>query len=375
MKIAIIGSAYPYRGGIAAYSERLAKEFQDQGHDVTIYTFTLQYPSFLFPGKSQYSEDKAPEGLNIIRCINSVNPFNWLRVGRRIRKDNPELVIVRFWLPFMGPSFGTILRRLNKKQSKRIAIVDNIIPHESRPGDKPFTSYFVKSVDGFLAMSESVIKDITQFNDTKPRALSPHPLYDNFGHDLPKNEARALLGLKQDQKVLLFFGLIRNYKGLDLLIRAFADSRFRDSNYKLLIAGEFYADKATYLDLIKSYQIEDDILLVDEFIPDSEVNQYFSAADLVVQPYKSATQSGITQIAYHFNKPMVVTNVGGLPEMCPNGKVGYVVEPNGPAIAEAIIKFFNDTDQEEMHKNVQLEKKKYSWDIMVKSLLALKDQV
>lgn len=369
MKIAIIGSAYPYRGGLSAYNERLAKAFQDQGRDVTIYTFTLQYPDFLFPGKSQYSTDPAPKHLKIKRAVNSVNPFNWLKIGKEIRNTQPDLVIIKFWLPFMGPAFGTILRQIKKnKHTKVITIIDNMIPHESRPGDKAFTKYFIKPVDAFVAMSKSVLDDIQLFDQKKPKMYSPHPLYDNFGELTSRNEALDQLGLNKDTKYLLFFGLIRDYKGLDILIEAFGDQRFRNENIKLIIAGEYYSDQEKYTQLIQKHQLQNDVIEVNKFIPDSEVGLYFNACDLLVQPYKSATQSGVTQIAYHFNKPMVVTDVGGLSEMCPDGKVGYIVPPNPKDIADAILKYFNATDHQAMVEHIKEEKKKYSWEILTENI-------
>lgn len=372
MKIAIIGTAYPYRGGLAAYNERLAEELQHQGHEVTVFTFTRQYPNFLFPGQTQYSDEAGPANLNIIRCIDSVNPFNWLSVGNRIRKGNFDLVIVKYWLPFMGPCFGTLLRRAKKNpKTTALCIVDNMIPHEPRVGDKPFTRYFVKPVDGFIAMSQNVLDDIDLFARHKPKLLSPHPIFDNFGQIGPREQALDKLGLDKNFRYLLFFGLIRKYKGLDLLLEAFADKRFRGSKLKLIVAGEYYSDKETYTDLIKKHGLENDIVQVDKFIPNSEVQDFFNACDLVVQPYKAATQSGVTQIAYHFNKPMVVTNVGGLEEMCPDGKVGYVVAPQPAAIADAILRFFNATDQAAMVQHIQEEKRKYSWQILAQNLFSL----
>lgn len=372
MKIAIIGTAYPYRGGLAAYNERLAEELQQQGHEVTLYTFTRQYPDFLFPGQTQYSDEAGPANLHIVRCIDSVNPLNWLSVGNRIRKGNYDLVIVKYWLPFMGPCFGTILRRVKKNpKSTVLCIVDNIIPHEPRVGDRPFTRYFVKPVDGFIAMSQNVLDDIDQFGRSKPKLLSPHPIFDNFGQIMPRETALTKLGLDPQFRYLLFFGLIRKYKGLDLLLEAFADPRFRQSKLKLIVAGEYYSDKETYIEIIRKHGLENDVVQVDKFIPNSEVQDFFNASDLVVQPYRHATQSGVTQIAYHFNKPMVVTNVGGLEEMCPDGRVGYVVPPEPAAIAEAVLRFFHGTDQAAMIRHIQEEKRKYSWEILVQNLLSL----
>jgi len=372
MKIAIIGTVYPYRGGLASYNERLAEELMEKGFDVTIYTFSLQYPSFLFPGKTQYSEDKGPENLHIVQIINSINPFNWISTGNRIKKTKPDLVIIKFWIPFMGACFGTILRRIkSNKFTKVVSIVDNLIPHESRIGDKTLTNYFMKPVDVFIAMSKNVLTEIESLDKSKPKMLSPHPLFDNFGDSVSKEEAYQKLGLSLEFRHILFFGLIRDYKGLDLLIEAFADERFRNQKIKLIIAGEYYSDKIKYTKLIEQHHLVEEIIEADKFILNSDVKYYFSAADVVVQPYKSATQSGVTQIAYHFNKPMIVTDVGGLSEMCPHEKVGYVVAPRPKEIADAIFKFFNNKNPEKFIDNIIEEKKKYSWNVLVNNILKL----
>ena len=371
MKVGIIGPAYPFRGGIAAFSERLAKAFQDQGHEVVIYTFTLQYPSFLFPGKTQYSEDPAPQNLNIIPCINSVNPLSWWKVGNRIQKENHDVVIPMFWLPFMGACFGTILNLIKKnKRTKILSLVHNLIPHESRIGDQQLTSYFTQQVDAFMVLTKSVLSDVEKFSD-QPKAVSPHPIYDSFGDLEEKTMAQKKINIPFQEKLILFFGLIRDYKGLDLLIEAMADKRIKQLRIKLMIAGEYYSNKEKYLQQIQTLHLQDDVFISDRFIPDSEVANYFNACDLVVQPYRTATQSGVTQIAYHFNKPMIVTKVGGLEEMCPDGKVGYVVEPNSNAIADGIVRFFTDTDLKKMNEHILEQKKKYSWEIMVNNILQL----
>ncbi|HDR68777.1 MAG TPA: glycosyltransferase [Bacteroidaceae bacterium] len=342
---------------------------------VTIETFTLQYPKFLFPGKTQYADWEAPTDLKIQSTVNSINPFNWIKVGKRLRKARPDLVILKYWIPFMGPCFGTIGRMIKKnRHSVIVTILDNIIPHEKRPGDKAFTRYFIKPVDAFVAMSQSVIEDIRQFDTKKPRALCPHPLYDNFGEKIPEQEAKQHLGLANGDDYILFFGFIRDYKGLDLLIKAFAAERFRKTNKKLLIAGEFYTDPRPYLDLIKAHGLTDQVILRTDFIPDDEVKYYFSASDLVVQPYRSATQSGISQIAYHFDKPMIVTNVGGLPEMVPDRHVGFVVSRNPDEIADAISEFYDKKLKEIFSKNASIMKQKYSWDRMVETILELREK-
>ena len=369
MKIVIIGTAYPYRGGLAAYNERLAREFVSEGHDVTIYTFSLQYPAFLFPGKSQYLEGPAPLGLEIRREVNSVNPFNWIRTSYRIKKQKPDILIFKYWLPFMAPCFGTIARLVKRNRHTRvITIFDNVIPHEKRPGDRLLTKYFTSAIDGAIAMSASVLNDLSEFRKDIPSKLNPHPVFDNFGPSVERETALGSLGLDPAYRYLLFFGFIRKYKGLDLLIDAFADKSHRDKRLKLIIAGEFYEDDAPYREQVKKYNLENEIVFFDRFINDNEVAAFFCSADLIVQPYRSATQSGVTQIAYHFEKPMLVTDVGGLREIVPDKKCGYVVEPDPKAISEAISDYYLNARKDSFIKSVIAEKAKYSWKQMVTSL-------
>lgn len=383
MKVIILGTAWPYRGGLSAFNERLAREYQNAGHEVEIVTFTLQYPSFLFPGKTQYSEEPAPKDLKIIRKLNAINPFSWIATGRYIKKQKPDLVITKFWLPFMAPALGTVNRigrakwktdGGERKSTKRISILDNLIPHEKRPGDKGFAKYFVRSVDGMVAMSKSVLADVDIFdpNHEKPRVFCPHPLYDHYGATISRKEALDLIGLRESQHYVLFFGFIRDYKGLDLLLQAMADERMPQLGVKLIVAGEFYGDSKPYIEQIKRLDISDRVVLHTDFIPDHEVNRYFCAADLVAQPYKSATQSGVTQIAFHFEKPMLVTNVGGLPEIVPDGKVGFVVEPDAQQIADAIVTYFNEYWEVRLTEGVREEKKKYLWSNMTEAIEKLK---
>lgn len=360
--IVILGPAYPLRGGgMSTFNERLAREYLTMGHRVTIYTFSLQYPSFLFPGTSQLSTEVAPADLNIKVVINSVNPFNWEKVGRELSSLAPDLIIVRYWLPFMGPCLGRILRLAKKNGHTRvICIADNIVPHEKRPGDKIFTSYFLKAPDGFITMSEKVMEDLRNFEPLKPALLMLHPLYDNFGDPVSKAEARQQLGLRIEGKMILFFGFIRAYKGLDLLFEAMADPRIVRQDITLVVAGEFYQDQSVYLEQIESLRLKDKIILRTSFIQDSEVRYYCSASDLIVQPYKHATQSGVTPLAYHFEKPMLVTNVGGLPAMVPDGKAGLVAEPTALSIADHIVEYFELGEQYFLPGLIE-EKKKYSW--------------
>ncbi len=375
MKIAILGTAHPLRGGLAAFNERLAYQLQQQGHTVTIWSFSLQYPSFLFPGKTQFTEEPAPAGLSIRTTVNSVNPLNWLQVGAQMNREKYDLIIVKFWLPFMGPAFGTILRKAKKNgKTKVVCIVDNIIPHEKRPGDKPFTNYFIKPVDAFVTMSLDVLKDVKTFTG-KPSLFTPHPVYDSYLEAVSKPEACTKLGLDPAKKYLLFFGFIREYKGLDLLLEAMADARIRSAGIELIVAGEYYNKdvEANNNAIIARHQLQDVVHLSTDFIPNSEVRYFFSAADLVVQPYKHATQSGITQIAFHFEKPMVVTNVGGLAEVVPDGKVGFIAEPEPASIAGAILRFYEPGSLPGLKENIAIEKKKYTWEtfteVMMKAVL------
>ena len=370
--IKIIGPAYPYRGGIATTNERLAQEFISMGFDVDIETFIVQYPSFLFPGKTQYNLKPAPENLNIKRTINSINLLNWLSVGKRIRFEKPDLVIIRYWLPFLAPCLGTIAGLIRKNQhSKIICLADNIIPHEHHPGHRLLTNYFIQRIDGLIAMSESVLIDASTFRKNLSLGYCPHPIFDNYGERLSFEVAKQKLKLDNNINYILFFGFIRDYKGLDLLLNAFADKRLRKFPLKLLIAGEYYSSPEPYLELIRKNNLEALIELRTEFIADEEVNQYFSAADMVVQPYKSATQSGVTQIGYHFNKPMLVTNVGGLAEIISDGKIGYVVEPESQKIADALIDFYENKRMSEFEINIVEEKKKFSWANMVNAFLSV----
>lgn len=368
----LVGTAYPYRGGLAVYNERLARSFQEEGYEVEIWTFTLQYPNFLFPGKTQFSTEPAPEGLTIHRKLNSVNPFNWLKVGRQLRKANADLVVMRFWIPYMAPSHGYIARRARKnKKTKVVSILDNIVPHEKGFADKILANYFISSLDGGVTMSKSVLKDAKALDPDKKVKYCPHPLYDNFGTKVDREEALKFMQLDSDWRYMLFFGIIRDYKGLDLLLQAMGDERLKKMKVKLIVAGEFYNNAEQYHEMERQLEISDQIVWRSQFVPDSEVRYYFNAADIVVQPYKSATQSGVTQIAYHFDKPMLVTDVGGLKEIVPNGLVGYVTPVDPKQIADALADFFENHRRETFEQNIKLEKQKYSWSRMVETLVSV----
>ena len=369
-KIIIIGPAYPLRGGLATFDERLARQFMQQGIDTTIYTFSLQYPGFLFPGTTQYSDAPKPADLDIKVRINSMSPPNWLSVGKELKKLRPDIIVVRYWLPVMGPCLGTILRIVKKnKHTKVVCIADNVIPHEKRKGDTAFTKYFIRPVDAFIVMSEKVLNDLEKFDATKPVRQVNHPLYDNFGEKIRKKEARKNLGLDVDEKIVLFFGFIRKYKGLDILLDALAliKQRYAVAPFKVLIAGEFYEERKPFDAQVAALGLQDMLILRTDFIADSEVRNYFCAADMVIQPYRNATQSGVTPLAYHFEVPMIVTNVGGLPAMVPDGKAGLVAEANAESIAEKMISFF-ETDPVFFVENIIEEKKKFSWEVLAEAV-------
>ncbi len=371
LKIFIIGPAFPLRGGPAQFNENLCLELNKEGHDAQIISYKLQYPNFLFPGSSQFEKSgSAPLGIKIHTILNTINPFNWLMVARFIRKQKPDFILFRYWLPFFGPCLGTI-GKLVKSHTKVLALTDNIIPHEKRIGDHVFTKYFVKNCDGFIAMSKVVLNDLSIFTQNLNKAYSPHPMYENYGDLISIDLARKKLNLNPHDKIILFFGLIRHYKGLDILLEALAAPEIKNQGVKLLIAGEFYDDKNFYLQLIKKLNLQDCVIVHDKFIPNDEVRDYFCASNLVAQTYRNATNSGVTMVGYFYEKPMLVTNVGGLSEIVPNEVCGYVVENNCALISEKVVDFFANNRENEFVKNVKIEKKKYEWIEFINSLLTL----
>ncbi len=373
--IVIIGSAWPLRGGgLATFNEQLARSLSADGYMVRIETFSLQYPSILFPGKTQYSEELPPKDIHIQVSVNSINPFNWIVAGRRLKKEKPDLVILRYWIPFIAPSLGTIARIIRRnKHTKIIAIADNIIPHERRLGDRLLSRYFINSVHGFVTMSKTVLEDLKKFDAFKPRIYNPHPLYNNFGDALPQDEARKFLNLDNQGKYLLFFGFIRDYKGLDILLEAMTHVIQKDADIKLIVAGEFYSGEEKYRKYIREHGLDKHLILHTDFIPNDRVKYYFSACDLVVQPYKTATQSGVTQISYQFEKPMLVTNVGGLPEIVLHQKTGYVSRVDAREIAHFILHFFEHHAANEFKPYLVEEKKKYSWKRLNQAIISVSE--
>lgn len=373
MNIYIAGPAYPYRGGIAKFNEVLGSTLQNSGHTVKLINFTLQYPSFLFPGKSQYTDSAPPGNLDIERCINSVNPVSWIQVGRMISRERPDMLIIRYWMPFMAPALGTIARLARKNgHTKVVALTDNVVPHEKHIYDKPMTHYFLGSLDGVVYMSEQVGSELNSFGFKGAKAFAPHPIYDTYGAAVERCEALKYLDLNPKYDYTLFFGFIRDYKGLDILLEAWAQLKAdnRTSGRKLLVAGEYYGNRDKYEAMILKLGLESDIIVRDSYIPEDDVRYYFSASSLVVQPYRSATQSGVTQIAYHFAVPMIVTNVGGLAEIVPDSVTGYVTDCSSEAIATAIGRFWSD-DQiaVRFRENILIERERFSWKRMSDTFL------
>lgn len=374
-RIAIIGPAYPLRGGLATFNQRLAEELIAEGNQCCLVSFSLQYPKLLFPGKTQYSSDPPPKGLTIYSVINSVNPLNWIKTGKWLSSQNFDLVIVRYWIPFMALALGTILRITKKnKHTKIICIADNVTPHEHRPGDRNLSRYFLSVPHAFITMSDNVLSDLRYFQPHTAAKVVQHPLYDNFGEKLDKRTAKSYLGIDESEKLIVFFGFIRKYKGLDLLIEAMNDSRIIQSGIKLLIAGEFYEDESFYTELIQKLGVQGSIIMKNNFIPDQQVKYYLCAADAVIQPYRNATQSGVTPLAYHFEKPMVVTNVGGLPSLVPHKKVGIVCDPNPTSIADAILEFYQ-LGEDYFIPHLRNEKQKYSWSHLTTAIKKLAEGI
>ena len=370
MKITILSTAYPLRGGIAHFNGLLYNELK-KSHAVNVITFKRQYPSILFPGKSQLESGNSIEKIPTEELVDSINPINWIKIGLKIKKDCPDLLIFKYWLPFFGPCFGTISRFAKKnKKTKVLTICDNVIPHERKPLDIAFTKYFFNKVDSFILLSGKVRDDLIKLYPKVQNKVLPHPIYSNFGNPVEKKEAKTFLKIT-DNKIILFFGFIRDYKGLDVLLKAMSILKEK-LNLKLLIAGEFYSNKEKYLNQIEELNIKENLLMFTDFIPTSEVKYYFSASDCVILPYRNATQSGIVQIAMNFRKPVIATNVGGLSEVIKEDETGFIVEKENPQIlADAIQKFYGENKENLFVSNIEKEIQKYSWEKFVEGMLEL----
>jgi glycosyltransferase involved in cell wall biosynthesis len=367
MNIVIVGTAYPLRGGIAHFNTLLYKHLS-RNHHVDIVTFSRQYPSILFPGKTQDEKGGQEGAVPSEQLIDSINPLTWITAAHAIARKKPDLLIFKYWMPFFGPCFGTIARLVRRKTGAKVLFIcDNIIPHEKRPGDMAFTRYAFNAVDAFIVQSASVERDLNAFLPASRYALVAHPVYEIFGNSLPKVEARAKLGIR-DERVILFFGYVRRYKGLHTLLDAMP-AILKSLKVKLLVVGEFYDDEQKYRHQITENNLQNDVVVHSDYVPNEEVSLYFSAADVVVLPYVSATQSGIVQIAYQFDKPVIATDVGGLAEVVLNNRTGFIVKPEAPQeVADAVVRFYEGKREEEFVKNVREEKKKYSWDNLIQAI-------
>ena len=367
MKIVLVAPFPPFRGGISDLNAALADHLSKR-HEIHAINFTTQYPKVLFPGKTQFKKGDSAQEVDSIRCLSSINPFSWRKTAYKIIDIEPDLVLFRFWLPFFAPAFSGVAKKIRKYSDATImAICDNIIPHEERLLDTRLTKIFFGFIDSFIVLSKKVENELLSFVPEAKYKYSPHPIYSIFNNTLSKEQAKAELKLAT-KKVLLFFGLIREYKGLDILINAMEKIKTELEDYTLLIVGECYENENKYTELIKKAGITDNVKCHYSFIPDNEVGKYFSAADVVVLPYKTASQSGIVQIAYHFDTPVIVSNVGGLPEIVDEGKTGYCVEPNSNAFAKAIKAFYENDNISEMNSNISEYKSQFSWDAMVKAI-------
>lgn len=366
MRIALLSCFHPYRGGIAQFNANLFEEL-GKTHDVRAFNFSRQYPDFLFPGKTQYvtQEDEAVS-VGAEALLDTANPFSWGRTAREIRRWAPDLLLVRYWMSWFAPSLGWVVRHAGP-HCRTVGILDNVIPHERHWFDAPLTRWFVRGLDGAVTLCEEVGKDLAALRPDIPRTVLPHPIYTHFGHRIPRAEAERRLGLEPGRKTLLFFGLIREYKGLDILLRAFD---LLDGSYQLVIAGEPYGSFEKYRRLIDGGRDQQGVRVFPDYIRDSEVKTYFSAADLTVLPYRSATQSGISSVSTHFEVPLVVTDTGGLRETVGERGTGIVCDTATPeCIADAIRRYFAEPQlRESLHAGMLAEKERLSWSRFARDL-------
>jgi len=369
MRISLIGPFPPFRGGISDFNSALMNEL-DKSHDLQVINYSTQYPKFLFPGKTQY-KNSVDGSFEHERILSSINPLTWRKTANTIIEFQPDIIVIPYWMPFFAPALRKISVLLKYKiDVKIIAICHNLIPHEKHNFSQYFTKIFLNKIGRFIVMSESVRLDLVKMVPNAKFKLTPLPIYNIFGNIIGKNEARKLLGIKA-KNVILYFGLIREYKGLDILLNCIPQIKQELTDFIVIVAGECYGKTEKYYEIINKLDIQKSVDLRLKFIPDNEVAEYFSAADVVALPYRAATQSGITQIAYNFNRPVIVSDVGGLAEIVPNGKVGYVVKPQPEDFAKAIIKFFKADKFEEFSKKIETHKQLFSWEKFVNNFMEL----
>ena len=364
-RIAVVGPVHPYRGGIAHFTEMTVQVLQQRGHEVHPVSFSRQYPELLFPGKTQLepSGDAPAVVRNVPRVLDSVNPLSWFRTGFHIRDIAPDAVVFQYWMPFFAPAYGVVARGLQRHYGiPSVAVVHNALPHERHLFDAALSRYFLRVCAGHVVMSDAVRREVEQLAHPASHVEQiDHPVYERFGDAVDREHARGALGLPDDAPVLLFFGFIREYKGLHVLLDAMPSIRERLPDVHLVIAGEAYDDPDRYRSRIERHDLHDAVTWHDGYVPSDEVPIYFGAADLVVQPYVSATQSGVAQIAFHFEVPMVLTDVGGLAEVVPHEEAGLVVPPSDPdALARAAVRYFEDDLQPTLTEGVRQQKKRYA---------------
>ncbi len=364
LRFAFVGTAYPMRGGIAQFNALLARELAKR-HTVDFYSFTRQYPSLFFPGKTQMESGPDPAPVGARAMVDSIGPWSWHRTAREIASRKPDALLFKYWIPFFAPCFATIARRARARCGCRVILIcDNVIPHETRLFDEALTRLMLSSADGFIVMTKSVLADLRRFRPDAPAELVHHPLYTHFGEPMPKEEARRRLGWRPDERVLLFFGYIRRYKGLDLLLRAMPEIH-RATGARLVVLGEFYEDRAPYDRIVEEVGLGEIVTMRGDYAPNEDVAVHFNASDLTVLPYRSATQSGIVQVAYQLERPVLCTRVGGLEEMIQDGATGLLAAPEDVAgIARAVSRYFEENLEGRLVEGLRLEKAKMGWDVM-----------
>ncbi|MEX0599175.1 MAG: glycosyltransferase [Rhodothermales bacterium] len=360
-RIALIGPAAPFRGGIAQFTDTIAEGLRDRGHHVYVATFRRQYPAFLYPGTSQQDPDKKAIA-TAERLIDTVNPVTWVKTAREVARRDVSAVFFQYWMPYFAPAYATIAGRLKKRGIRVYAVVHNVVPHEKHVGDDRLGRFFLEKCEGFVTLSDAVAEDLDELGMTAPRETVAHPVYQHFGDRVDRDEARKRLGVDADVELLLFFGFVRPYKGLKNLLRAMPGIVAARPNVRLIVAGEFYDREEPYREIIDRLGLTDVVDVRNDYVPEEEVSDYFSAANVVVQPYETATQSGVVQTAYNFDRPVIVTDVGGLAEVVPDGEAGYVVPPNDPdALAAAVARYFSEEKEADFTEGVRREKQRYTW--------------
>jgi glycosyltransferase involved in cell wall biosynthesis len=367
--VVLLGPAYPYRGGIAHFTEKMYRGLCTLGHTVDVVTFRRQYPRFVFPGHSQFEPPEVAAPFVAERLIDTLNPLSWRHTAASVAARRPDVVVVSYWMPFFAAAFASIARRLRRQNIPVLAILHNVLPHERHPGDRWLSRHFLSACDGCVVMSAAVEADVRALNTKAPLERIDHPVYDLFGPIVPRDEARRRLAVPSEADVLLFFGFVRRYKGLDVLLESLPQVLRHRPSVLLIVAGECYEDLSEMQAFVRSHGLEDHVRFDVRYIPGEAVADYFAAADVVVQPYRSATQSGVAQIAFHYERPLIVTDVGGLAEVVPHEQVGYVVPPEDPAaLAAAIVRFFEENGGERFTAGLREAKQRYSWDRLYDAL-------